>query len=221
MSSPAEKEGDPRSVSGEPTLDTSEPRDRPQPDDLPSRSAPNVADDFRDLYEKHVDFVWLTLQRLGVRPGDRDDLCHDVFLVAFKKLPTYSERSAARRWLFAICVRLAANHRRRARVRLERSVGSFDGAEAPAPTVAESSWPDAALGRQEAFARVHAVLQRMQPLQRVVFVMFEVEGTPCDAIAAELGVALGTVYSRLHAARKTFQAEAERLSRRPLGRADG
>jgi RNA polymerase sigma-70 factor (ECF subfamily) len=187
-----------------------------------SQSPPPEAHDFRDLYEKHVDFVWLTLQRLGVRPGDRDDLCHDVFLVAFKKLDTYAERAAARRWLFAISVRLAANHRRRAHVRLERSVGAFDGAEAPAPQVAESSWPDAALGRQEAFERVHVILQRMQPLQRVVFVMFEVEGTPCEAIATELGVALGTEYSRLHAARKTFRAEAERLSKlpKPQGRSD-
>jgi RNA polymerase sigma-70 factor (ECF subfamily) len=48
----------------------------------------------------------------------------------------------------------------------------------------------------------------MQPLQRVVFVMFEVEGFACDQIATELGVPLGTVYSRLHTARKMFQAEA-------------
>jgi RNA polymerase sigma-70 factor (ECF subfamily) len=221
MTSRAEKAGGPRSISREETLDSSEARGRLATESPSGASASDVADDFRELYEKHVNFVWLTLQRLGVRPGDRDDLCHDVFLVAFKKLPTYSERSAARRWLFAICVRLAANHRRRARVRLERSVGSFDGTDAPAPAVAESSWPDAALGRQEAFERVHAILQRMQPLQRVVFVMFEVEGTPCDAIAADLGVALGTVYSRLHAARKTFQAEAERFAKLPKGQSDG
>lgn len=221
MSASAKKNaagGSARSISGEGTLDSTALSEALH---APTVGSVSEAHDFRDLYEKHVDFVWLTLQRLGVRPGDRDDLCHDVFLVAFKKLGSYSERAAARRWLFAISVRLAANHRRRAHVRLERSVGGFEGPEVPAPQVAESSWPDEALGRQEAFERVHAILERMQPLQRVVFMMFEVEGTPCETIAAELGVALGTVYSRLHAARKAFRAEAERLAKPPGPRGVG
>jgi DNA-directed RNA polymerase specialized sigma24 family protein len=54
-------------------------------------------------------------------------------------------------------------------------------------------------------------------LQWVVFVMFEVEGFDCDQIAAELGVPLGTVYSRLHTARKMFQAEAQSWAPRSKG----
>ncbi|HVR19682.1 MAG TPA: sigma-70 region 4 domain-containing protein, partial [Polyangiaceae bacterium] len=56
-----------------------------------------------------------------------------------------------------------------------------------------------------------AVLEKMQPIYRVVFMMFEVEGIPCDRIAEELGVATGTVYSRLHVARKMFAREAARV----------
>ena len=199
----------PRSISSEPTsIPESEPA-RPQAG-VESASSPHAPTftDFQGIYEKHVDFVWLTLQRLGVRRSDREDLCHDVFLIAHQKLPDYTERSAVRRWLFAISVRVAANYRRKAYVRLERSVDAFDQPSTPA--VAESTWPDAALARRESFEMAHAILERMQPLQRVVFLMFEVEGTPCDAIATELGIPVGTVYSRLHAARKIFQREASR-----------
>jgi RNA polymerase sigma-70 factor (ECF subfamily) len=35
-------------------------------------------------------------------------------------------------------------------------------------------------------------------------VMFEIEGYSCDEIAVELGIPIGTVYSRLHAARRTI-----------------
>jgi RNA polymerase sigma-70 factor (ECF subfamily) len=144
-----------------------------------------------------------------VRSNDRQDLCHDVFVVAYKKLPDYTERAAVRRWLFAISLRLASNYRRKAYLRFERSSDAFEGEDSSAP-IPEFAWPEAAAARREAFARAETILADMQPLQRVVFVMFEIEGIACDAIATELGVPLGTVYSRLHTARKFFQAEAQR-----------
>ena len=184
--------------------------------------APPAADDrtpeaFASVYEKYANFVWLSLQRLGVRKSDRQDLCHDVFVVAYKKLPAYTERSAIQRWLFAISLRLASNYRRKAYLRLERSVDTEEG-EVPSPAIPEFAWPEAAVARREAFARAREILARMQPLQRVVFVMFEVEGFACDQIAAELGVPLGTVYSRLHTARKMFQAEARGWASRAEGK---
>lgn len=174
-------------------------------------------DTFASIYEKYADFVWLSLQRLGVRSSDRQDLCHDVFVVAYKKLPDYTERAAVRRWLFAISLRLASNYRRKAYLRFERSSDGVDGDDSGAP-IPEFAWPEAAAARREAFARAEAILANMQPLQRVVFVMFEIEGIACDAIATELGVPLGTVYSRLHTARKFFQAEAQSWARGSKGK---
>ena len=50
--------------------------------------------------------------------------------------------------------------------------------------------------------------------QRVAFVMFEIEGFSCSEIAKQLGLPLGTVHSRLHAARKGLRASLERLKAR-------
>jgi RNA polymerase sigma-70 factor (ECF subfamily) len=177
---------------------------------------PHAPESFAGIYEKYADFVWLSLQRLGVRKSDRQDLCHDVFVVAFRKLPSYTERSAVRRWLFAISLRLASNYRRKAYLRFERSADS-ENEPAANPAIPEFAWPEAAAARREAFLRAEAILAGMQPLQRVVFVMFEIEGMACDTIATELGVPLGTVYSRLHTARKLFQTEAQRWARASIG----
>jgi RNA polymerase sigma-70 factor (ECF subfamily) len=185
------------------------------PDSVPAADV-RTPESFAKIYERYANFVWLSLQRLGVRKSDRQDLCHDVFVVAYKKLPSYTERSAIQRWLFAISLRLASNYRRKAYLRLERSVDSDEG-EVPSPAIPEFAWPEASAARREAFTRARAILTRMQPLQRVVFVMFEVEGFGCDQIAAELGVPLGTVYSRLHTARKMFQAEAQSWAPRSKG----
>ena len=40
--------------------------------------------------------------------------------------------------------------------------------------------------------------------------MFEFDGMSCDEIAALLGAPVGTVYSRLHGARKAFEKSLSR-----------
>ena len=45
----------------------------------------------------------------------------------------------------------------------------------------------------------------------IVFILFELEGESCDSIAAGLGIPIGTVYSRLHKARKLFMEVHSRL----------
>jgi RNA polymerase sigma-70 factor (ECF subfamily) len=49
------------------------------------------------------------------------------------------------------------------------------------------------------------VLGQLVLEQRAVFVMYEIEALPCAEIAEILGVPIGTVYSRLHAARKRIE----------------
>jgi RNA polymerase sigma-70 factor (ECF subfamily) len=58
---------------------------------------------------------------------------------------------------------------------------------------------------------VARALDRLDLDKRAVFVMFEIDELPSEEIAAMLGVPVGTVWSRLHAARKQFQAAVARL----------
>jgi RNA polymerase sigma-70 factor (ECF subfamily) len=215
-SNPGEETSVPVSGHSEPH-DSSPPPARDSSSGVRSTTAP----DFRAVYDQHAKFVWFTMQRLGIRHRDLDDLCHDAFVVVHEKLAGYTDRASIRSWLFAICARLAANYRRKAPVRLERTIASFDEVQPAAPSAPESGSPERLALRQEALVRAQAILEKMQPIQRVVFMMFEVEGMGCEEIATELGVPVGTVYSRLHAARKSFHREALRsrtlTSRGPHG----
>ncbi|MBN9162167.1 MAG: sigma-70 family RNA polymerase sigma factor, partial [Myxococcales bacterium] len=47
--------------------------------------------------------------------------------------------------------------------------------------------------------------------KRIVFVMFEIELMSAEEIAAVLEIPVGTVYSRMHWARREFQRAARRL----------
>ena len=87
----------------------------------------------------------------------------------------------------------------------------MDQDDGPMLSAPASERPDRALDRRQAQERAEAILGRMELVKRAVFVMFELEGMSCQEIADEVGVPVGTVYSRLHAARKFFAQEAARL----------
>jgi RNA polymerase sigma-70 factor, ECF subfamily len=67
------------------------------------------------IYKEHAEFISLTLERFGVRPGDVEDLAHEVFLIVHRRHANFDGTSLMTTWLFGICRRVAANYRRRRR----------------------------------------------------------------------------------------------------------
>jgi RNA polymerase sigma-70 factor (ECF subfamily) len=165
--------------------------------------------DLSTIHAEHADFVWLTLQRLGVRDADVEDSLQEVFVVVHRRLHTFDASSRMTTWLFGICLRVAAAYRRRAHFRLERATG-----EVPEQATPEERSPESAVAAGEARERLRAVLDGMELEERALFVMFEIDEVPCEQIAEMLGVPVGTVYSRLHAARKAFQSALRRFEAR-------
>ena len=50
-----------------------------------------------------------------------------------------------------------------------------------------------------------AALERMSPAKRIVVLMAQVEGLTAPEIAEALGIPVGTVWTRLHAARRELR----------------
>jgi RNA polymerase sigma-70 factor (ECF subfamily) len=166
--------------------------------------------DFTAIHESHADFVWRTLQRLGVRPMDLEDSLQDVFVVVHRRLDSFDGSSQMTTWLFAICLRVAAAHRRRAHVRREHATGALDSNALSDP----QGSPERLAIRAEARERLDRVLDALDLEKRAVFVMFEIEGMSAPVIAGTIGVPVGTVYSRLAAARCEFKKALARFEKR-------
>ena len=169
--------------------------------------------DVESIHESHADFVWCSLQRLGVRPADLEDALQEVFVVVHRKLGSFDGSSRLSTWLFGISMRVASAYRRKAYRRRERTVTDMEAAAGVSP--GES--PEEALAEQQARARLASVLDELEPERRAIFVMFEIENIACPEIAEQLGLPIGTVYSRLGAARADFSKAALRLRRREEG----
>jgi len=172
------------------------------------------ASDVRTIYRAHARFVWLSLQRLGVQPSDLDDVAQDVFVIVHRRLNSFDRIALITTWLFGICLRVAANYRRRRRWTRELLSGWVED-NRPATLVAA----DEVLVRREEREIAERALDRLDVAKRATFVMFELESLSCLEIAATMDVPIGTVYSRLHSARREVQKTmARELKRRELGR---
>lgn len=163
-----------------------------------------------DLYKLHADFVWASLHRLGVRSADVPDMTQEVFLVVHRRLDSWDPQSRMTTWLFGICLKVAAGYRRRAWFRRERP--------GEAPDAASPGTPEEDTLAADARRRLSLVLDTLPPDRRAIFVMFELEERSCAEIAELFGVPVGTVHSRLHAARKDFQKGLERVRARAARR---
>ncbi len=153
----------------------------------------NVAEVSRIVRENGV-FVWRTLRRLGVRDADVDDVCQEVFVVVNRKLAEFEPRASIKSWLYGICVRAAAAHRRKASVRREVPTESPD-------QEATALRPDASLEHREAIAMFDRALDTLDGDKREIFVLYELEELAMSEVASILGCPLQTAYSRHSAAR--------------------
>jgi RNA polymerase sigma-70 factor (ECF subfamily) len=169
--------------------------------------------DVRAVYRAHGRFVWVSLQRMGVRTPDLEDVAHDVFLIVHRRLHLFDSRSKITSWLFGICLRVAANYRRQRRWTTEVLSGSSHE-ERPALQVVAA---DDILVRREEREIAERALSRLNVELRATFVMFEIESLTGQEIADMTGVPIGTVYSRLHSARRQLDKTiARELKRRGI-----
>jgi RNA polymerase sigma-70 factor (ECF subfamily) len=177
------------------------------PDDRVGES--NGPLDIRSIYDAHGDFVWLSLQRLGIQPADMDDVAQEVFMIVHRRLESFDRKGRITTWLFGICLRVAANYRRRRRSSHEVLAGDASDDRPSTLTAA-----DDLLVRREERHLAERALSQLDVAKRATFVMFEVESLSCEEIAKIMNVPIGTVHSRLHAARRQLEKVIARGLRR-------
>ncbi len=147
----------------------------------------------RELVDTHYEFIWRSLRRLGVAPGDVDDAAQQVFVTAARKLAAINPGSE-RSFLFQTALRVAADSRR-ARLR-RREVASADVPEKDEESDPVPS-PEEAVDLRRARRWLDTILDEMTLDLRAVFVLFELDQITMAEIAVLLNLRPGTVASRL------------------------
>jgi RNA polymerase sigma-70 factor (ECF subfamily) len=157
--------------------------------------------DFDRVYTEHFHHVTRWARAFGGLEADVDDLAQEVFMVVRRKLAQFDGRSMPA-WLYGITRKTVSDYRRRAWLRrilhgVTRSLDSTrdDAISVPGIDVVE---------RLEAQRILRRVVERMSPVRRAAFILFEIEGYSGEEIAELEQIPIATVYTRLHHARKDF-----------------
>jgi RNA polymerase sigma-70 factor (ECF subfamily) len=152
-----------------------------------------------DRYERRVQrILWRMLDPVG-RAAQVDDLFQETFLRVYRALPRFAPGAARlSTWILTIATRLALTELRR------RAPASLDAGHAD--TVEARDRSDAGVERQAAVDALRGALAALDPDQRAVLLLREVDGLEYEEIARVLEVNVGTVRSRLSRARARVRA---------------
>jgi RNA polymerase sigma-70 factor, ECF subfamily len=161
-----------------------------------------VRDNQRMVYQ-------LSLNLLGDH-NEALDLSQEVFLRVFRTIHGFRGQSALRTWIYRIVVNQARNRQRWWRRRHRAQQVSLDDhlrdhGDFPEQNDLES--PDRLLGRKELASRIRAALDCLPFDQKTALVLREIDGLSYDEIGFSLGIAVGTVKSRLARAREALRAQ--------------
>jgi RNA polymerase sigma-70 factor (ECF subfamily) len=132
------------------------------------------------------------------------DLSQEVFLRVFRTLPQFRGQSSLRTWIYRIVLNQASNRQRWWRRRFRSHQVALDEHVANHGELPESrsfAMPDRVLQQNETAARVWGALSELPFDQRAAIVLREIDGLSYEEIAESLGIAVGTVKSRLARAR--------------------
>jgi RNA polymerase sigma-70 factor (ECF subfamily) len=167
------------------------------------------------IIQEYSAFIRHTLTHLGVCTRDVHDVEQEVLrgvdrrLSAFNPSVSVNPGFAVRNWLYSICERQAANHRRRRARRNELLYTTSElDSEAAAGPDSEQRFD------LEQRKRILALLlEELDPQRRAVIVAYELEGTPMADIAAALSIPVNTAWNRLRLARADIRERWDRYER--------
>lgn len=157
------------------------------------------------LYGRYsTTLLGVAIRIIGHR-GEAEDLVHDIFLEVWRKADRWrAERGTVRTWLL-LRLRSRALDRLRS-PRLARGVSLDEGLPDYAEVTVAPDDPSLAADRR----RVREAVASLPPEHRAVLTLAAFEGRSASEIARRLDLPLGTVKSRILAARRGLKAALHR-----------
>jgi RNA polymerase sigma-70 factor (ECF subfamily) len=158
-----------------------------------------------ELFQRHRGDLYRYAFRLLGHEQDALDVVQEAMLKAFSALVDFDGRSGFRTWLLRIVTNAAYDWGRKRK----RRPGGRGGDESPDHETATNEDPARRLHQQDQRREIDQALNRLSSTLRETFILFAELGLSYKEIAETQNVKIGTVMSRIHAAREKLKAELD------------
>jgi RNA polymerase sigma-70 factor (ECF subfamily) len=165
---------------------------------------------FEELFHRHRERVYRVAFRYTRNRDDALDLLQEVFVKAYRALKDFDGRASFATWITRIAMNAGVDRIRRGKaevVEYRDDLANPGGGEAPLRGPGCNPAQDAL--RRELGDQIREAVARLSEKHRSVFLLHAVDGLSYREIADTLGIAIGTVMSRLHYARRYLRDHLE------------
>jgi len=153
------------------------------------------------LFDRHHAVVFRFVSRIASAcASDVEDLAQSTFLELWRSSSRFRQSGSARSWILGIAANLV-RHYVRGEVRRRTAMADLAGQ----PVSGGGRRPDELASQSQLMQRLADALDRLPHDLRVAFVLCDVEEVPGVEAARALGVRQGTMWRRLHDARKRLR----------------
>ena len=151
------------------------------------------------LYDRYQASVFSFVRRATNDASDVEDVVHVTFMTAARAASNFDGRQSCRPWLVGIAARLL-HRRKRGMSRWARALRELTVREGERHTD-----PHRELSARDEVNRLSAALEKLTEPKRIVLLLAETEGLSSEEIAGALQIPVGTVWTRLHHARRDLR----------------
>ena len=182
--------------------------------ELVQRAQAGNEEAFGRLMRLHYEPVFRHVHAMLRDEHSARDVCQEIWLTVWKNLGTFRGDAKFSTWVYPIATRRAIDHLRSRKRWFNRFIpfrtdtagtsdadAGGDRVEA-APEAVSAGDPRQELERRESDTRFERAIATLPPKHRSVLALREIQGLSYEEIAEQLGLARGTVMSRLFHARR-------------------
>jgi RNA polymerase sigma-70 factor (ECF subfamily) len=145
------------------------------------------------------------------REDDALDISQDAFVNAYRHLKRFDSTRSFFPWLYSIIKNLCMNHLTRVRRRKEESLDQMAEDDGQAAIAIAASDPEDAAVSRDLRQKVGIALSRVKPKDREILILQHLQDYSYREIAEFLDIPIGTVMSRLYAARQALRRVLEQM----------
>ncbi|MCK4511603.1 sigma-70 family RNA polymerase sigma factor [bacterium] len=176
--------------------------------ELASKAKRGNIDAFGELVERYKERAYMIALGFVGNPDDAMDLSQEAFVKAFKAIGSFKDGCDFYPWFYAVLRNTCFNFLRRRKTRKESSLDA--AREYGFDVVDGAPDPSATLERKEMRALVRAEIDNLAPVHKEILLLRHYELLSYKQMAGVLGCPIGTVMSRLYAARQTLKVRLTR-----------